>query len=234
MPNVSVAVADVYRDGYPAVVLQNDVLRLIVSPCAGARAFVAEDLRRRENLFTTVGGLRDAWLEQLPPSPRDYIAKYTHPIATGTFNRCYAYRVDPAHLSAVFTYTAPDAPPHGATFHKAVTLQRDGFTVALGASFPGSTSQRAQQLTSFAIDGSTQILRLANAVGFFEQSKQRLVAAVWRKPDVERVSVDRHAADALVTLTFASGAPRTTRYAVAPAKALAAAQAQLRALANRR
>jgi len=234
IPGAAIAAANVYHDGYSAVVLQNDVVRLIVSPCAGARAFVAEDLRRRENMFSTVGGLRDAWLQQLPPSPRDYIAKYTHPIATGTFNRCYAYRVDPARRKAVFTYTAPDAPPHGATFRKIVTLQPDGFTVALSAAFPGSASQRAQELTSFAIDGSTQVLRLGNAVGFFEQSKQRLVATVWRKADVEQVSVDRHAADALVTLTFASGAPRTTRYAVVPAKTLAAAQAQLRALANRR
>jgi amino acid transporter len=236
----SIAVADVYGDGYPAVVLENNALRVIVSPCAGARVFVAEDKFRGDNIFTTVGGLRDAWQMQAPPSSRDYIAKYTHPIPTGTFNRCYAYRIDNAHRSATFAYAAPDAPPHGGTFRKTVTIDESspnassGFTVSLNAAFPNSPAQRAQELTSFAIGPTTKIVRLANSVGFFEQSKQRLVAVFWPAAAVEAVGLDRHRVDALLTLTYAPHRIATTRYAFASAKSFAEAQADLRALANRR
>jgi hypothetical protein len=230
----SVSVSDVYSDGYPDVVLENGALRIVVSPCAGARVLVAEDKTRGENLFTTVGGLRDTWKQQLQPSPRDYIAKYTHPIATGTFNRCYAYRINNAARSATFTYSAPDAPPHGATFRKTVTLTPSGFTVALDARFANATRQRAQQLTSFAITPATRLVRLANAVGFFEQSKQRLVAVYSPKNDVETMSVHVAGGDALVTFTYAPGAARQAQYRVLSAKSPAEAQAELQALANRR
>jgi hypothetical protein len=229
-----VSVVDVYSDGYSDVVLENRALRIVVSPCAGARVLIAQDKRRGENLFTTVGGLRDAWKQKLPPSTRDYIGRYTHPIATGTFNRCYAYAIDGAAHRATFTYTAPDAPPNGATFRKLVTITAAGFTVALDARFTDGTYQRAQQLTSFAIAPATQIVRLPNAVGFFEQAKQRLVAVYWARADVEGVAVERHAADALMTLTYARGGTRVTRYALLSAKSSAEAQADLRALANRR
>lgn len=232
----SVYRADVYRDGYPAAVLQNAHVRLIVSPCAGARAFVFEDRSTGDNLFTTIGGLRDAWLEQAPPSPRDYIGKYTHPIAAGTFNRCYTVSTGAAARSAAFTYAAPDAPPHGATFLKTVVMDPDlaAFTTSLNARFPDGPTQRAEQLTSFALVPGTKILRAPNAVGFFEQSKQRLVAAIWPKDDVTSAFLEPHAADALLTLTYAPGGTRRTRYAVVRAATAAQAQAELRALANRR
>ena len=106
--------------------------------------------------------------------------------------------------------------------------------MSLDARFPGGASQRAQQLTSFALDPHTKIIRIANAVGFFEQSKQRLVAAIWPKAGVTSAVLEPHAADALLTLTYAPGGPRTTRYAVVRAVSAAQAQAELRALANRR
>jgi hypothetical protein len=196
--------------------------------------FVAEDKIRGDNIFTTVGGLRDAWKLEAAPSSRDYIAKYTHPIATGTFNRCYAYHLDDAHRAATFSYVAPDAPPHGATFRKTVTIATNGsFIVSLDARFASASAQRARELTSLAIDPSTKIVRLSNALGFFEQSKQRLVAVYWAAADVEAATVDRHQADALVTLTYASGGTRSTHYAVASVKSFGQAQADLRALANR-
>jgi hypothetical protein len=224
---------DVYQDGYPAVVMQNSRVRLIVSPCAGARAFIFEDLASGENLFTTIGGLRDAWMQTLPPSPRDYIAKYTHTIATGTFNRCYAGSIDMNHSRAAFTYTAPDAPPHGASFTKTVALREDGFSVTLEAHFPNAAPQRAQQLTSFAIDSNARVLRVQNGVGIYEPSKRRLVTAVWAPDAVQNALVSRHVTDTLLTLTFAPGRARTVRYAVATQETPSAAQARLYALANR-
>jgi hypothetical protein len=206
--------ADVYSDGYPAVVFQNAGLRLIVSPCAGARAFVFEDLRTGRNLFTTIGGLRDAWLQTLPPSARDYIGKYTHPIPTGTFNRCYGTSIDTERRAAVFAYTALDAPPHGGAFRKRIVLERNGFTVAFGASFAGSYTQRAQELTSLAIDRSTRIIRIANGIAFLEPAQRRIVQVTWRPGDVQGIDIRRHSADALLTLTFVREPQVVVRYRV--------------------
>jgi amino acid transporter len=204
--------ADVFRDGYPAVVFDNIDVRLIVSPCAGARAFVWQSFGENRNLLTTVGGLRDVWEQTLPPSPRDYIGKYTHPIATGTFNRCYATAIDAAHKSATFTYSAPDAPPHGATFRKTITFNADGFTVTLRSSFPGSSTQRTQELTSIAIDNSTRITQNARGISFFWPARRQTLALTWRAGDVEHADVQRHAADALITLTFARGRDSAVHY----------------------
>jgi hypothetical protein len=231
-PHLNVYRAEVYHDGYPAVILENAATRLVVSPCAGARAFIFEDKDTETNVFTTIGGLRDAWSQTLSPSPRDYIAKYTHPIATGTFNRCYA-----VHLSkgaATFTYTAPDAPPHGATFVKRVRVNNDGFTVSLNATFPNSASQRAQQLSSFALGSDTRVLRTENAYGFYNVGTHRLAEVAWPRRDVVASKLDRHDRDALLTLTYASGGTRSTRYGMAFAHSPAAAQATLRAFANAR
>ena len=233
--NAAVYRADVYRDGYPAIVLQSAHLRLIVSPCAGARALVFEDRASGENLFTTIGGFRDAWLQQLPPSPRDYIGKYTHPIAAGTFNRCYGVTIDARHAQAVFTYNTPDAPPHGAAFRKSIGISGNGdtVTVALDAVFRDGGSQRAQQITSFALDAFTQLLQLRNAVGIYDPHKRRLLATTWDPADIEKAAVTRNASDALLTLTYAAGGSRSVRYTVVRAENMAAAQARLRELANR-
>jgi hypothetical protein len=169
----------------------------------------------------------------LLPSSRDYIAKYTHPIATGTFNRCYASRIDTKHSTATLSYTAPDAPPHGASFTKIVTLHDDGFTVSLDTRFPHAPSQRARQVTSFAIDPATRVLRLPTAIGFYEPSKRRLVGVAWAPGAVQSLVIDRHDVDALLTLILAPGRTRMMRYAVVKSENLAAAQARLRALANR-
>jgi hypothetical protein len=237
VPHSNVYRADVYHDGYPAVIFENNNVRLVVSPCAGARAFVFEDKTSTQNVFTTIGGLRDAWSQTLAPSARDYIAKYTHPIATGTFNRCYSVRVPPhSRGKAVFSYSAPDAPPHGATFVKSIQIDDAGatFTVRIDARFPLSSTQRAQQLTSFALDASTRILRTSNGFGLYTPRMHRVALVAWTGRDVIASSLDRHDRDGLLTLTYASGAIRSTRYGLSPVNSLAAAQATLRAFANRR
>jgi hypothetical protein len=232
LPRVSgtrVYTADVYQDGYPAVVFENDRMRLIVSPCAGARAFVFEDKRRGDNLFTTIGGLRDAWQQTYPPSPRDYIAKYTHPIATGTFNRCY--RVS----GTSFTYTVTDAPPHGAAFKRLISIdgRRSEFALYTRATFPDSSKQQAQQLTSFAMPQDAALLSMSNGYGIFEPSAKRVVMVAWPGADVQTRRFDRHDADGLLTLTYAQGGSRVTWYGFTGAASLLQAKAALRNFTTR-
>ncbi|HEV7180312.1 MAG TPA: beta-galactosidase, partial [Candidatus Baltobacteraceae bacterium] len=71
---------DVYRDGEGSFVLDNGAVRAVVVPNAGARAFVLEAPGSNRNAFTSIGALRDDVASPASPSPRDYIAAYTHPI----------------------------------------------------------------------------------------------------------------------------------------------------------
>lgn len=141
---------DVYRDGYPCVVLENDLVRVIVSPAAGGRAFVFEDKARARNAFDTIGALRDDVLAQPPASPTDRIAKYTHQFPAGFFNRPYAATIVASGKRAVvrFRYDAPDAYPNGAVFERTLTLEprTRAFAVDANATFAGNDDvARAQR-----------------------------------------------------------------------------------------
>ena len=129
---------DVYRDGSKTFVLDNGLVRVIVSADAGARAFVFEDLKTQHNLFTTIGALRDDVASPQPMSPRDYIGKYTHPFPAGTFNRSYQCAVEhhPPLASLLCAYDAPDLAATPVHFEKEFTLAPNAtsFTVRLGAS----------------------------------------------------------------------------------------------------
>ncbi len=227
---------DVYRDGYPAIVLENARVRLIVSPCAGARAFIFEDKATRRNLFTTTGGLRDAWLQTLPPSPRDYIAPYTHPMATGTFNRCYTTAMKQTRDGAAvtFTYSAPDAPPFGAEFERTLSLASGtaGFTERVRARMTG-TAQRAQQISAFATPPGTVTIARPNAYGFLDRRAGLVTLIAWNEAAVQQHTLQPGVKDAILTLTFAAGGDATVGYGVARAKTAAQAQAALRTFANR-
>ncbi len=234
---VTAYAADFYRDGYSAVVLQTARVAIVVSPCAGARALIFEDLPHRQNLVTIVGAFRDAWTPQLAPSARDYIAPYTHPIAAGTFNRCYSARIlrSGAQASASFSYTAPDAPPRGASFSRTMTLdgKSNVLAVQLHAAFRGRSAERAAQLTSFALSSSTRILRRIDAYGFYDESASRVFAVAWRPAEIKAKQLSVHAHDALLTLML-ERVDASTRYAVFSAGDLSQAQAALSAFANRR
>ncbi len=149
--------ADLYADGFPVVVLQNDVIRAVVSPHAGGRAFVLEDLARGISGFDTVGALRDDVAVQPPLSASDRIAKYTHQFPAGFFNRPYDVTIVQSGARAVvrLSYAAPDAFPSGATFTRTLSLAphaRD-LVVDESAVFPSGTppEQHGVAITSLAV-----------------------------------------------------------------------------------
>ena len=90
--------------------IANAHLRVVFAPFAGARVAELDD--GLWNAATSIGLLRDATDPQPPPSARDYIAAYTHPIAAGTFNRAYdCTRTDVFTSERVAcSYDAPDVP----------------------------------------------------------------------------------------------------------------------------
>jgi hypothetical protein len=207
---------------------------LLISASAGARSLVFEDKASGENLFTTIGALRDDVAQPEPPSARDYIAKFTHPIPAGTFNRPYSATILTSgnRASAEFTYDAPDMPPHGALFDKIVTMMPDdeGFTVDERVDFRGTdipSTQAAVVRTSLAATPQTIVLAAPNGYGLFDPSKHRLVLVAWHAGDVTAHDLAQHADDALLMLTFARGGWRRSAYAERRADTQADAQSQL-------
>jgi hypothetical protein len=124
---VTARIADFFRDGEPVVILESHYVRVIVSPAAGARAFVFENLASGSNAFTTIGAFRDDVATPARPSARDFIATYTHPFETGTFNRPYACAVLQTGKRAVArcTYDALDVSPVPVHFAKTFELAAD-------------------------------------------------------------------------------------------------------------
>jgi hypothetical protein len=148
---------DVYRDGMPCVVLENELVRLVLSPAAGGRAFVFEDKTRGWNAFDTIGALRDDVAVAPPPSATDRIAKYTHQFPAGFFNRPYAVTILTSGPRAAVRlhYDAPDAWPNGGSFERVVTLEPNArrFDVVATATFDGddpvARAQRGVLVSSF-------------------------------------------------------------------------------------
>ena len=141
---------DAYDDGSGTLVLDNGIVRAIVAPNAGARVFLFERLATRENFFTSIGAFRDDVQTSLPPSPRDYIAPYTHPIEAGTFNRPYQCKAVGLNI-VTCSYDAPDLANEPVHFQKTFALVPNESTlrVTLRASAP------AVSLSAIAPNGVT-------------------------------------------------------------------------------
>ena len=72
--------------------LQNARVRAVIVADGGGRLVSFGPIAPaagRDNLTDATGALRDDVRTPLGPSPRDYIARYTHDYPAGTFNRPY-------------------------------------------------------------------------------------------------------------------------------------------------
>lgn len=150
--NQAVAFAyDIDRDGFDDYVLENDRLRLIVSPRAGARSFALINKKTGANLFTSVGGLRDKFVELDPAdptrNPRRKRGMY------GTFNRPYSVEIVEAmgpRASIRLACDAPDIYPAGLSIERVITLPagEELFTVDYKITAPDRTADGVQALRS--------------------------------------------------------------------------------------
>jgi amino acid transporter len=206
---------DVYREGTPAIVLDNGLVRLVIAPDAGGRAFVFEDDRGR-SIFTTVGALRDDVAVEPPLSTTDRIAKYTHQFPAGTFNRRYDATLEDGTAARVrLRYDAPDVVPAGATFVKSVTLAPGAraFTLTEHVDFHGdpaaAAAQRAVSVNSLSVGAGTDMttrrvlvpddspfladtdvhVTAGHAIGFYDTATHELATLAWRAGDVEDAAV---------------------------------------------
>jgi amino acid transporter len=251
---------DVFRDGSRAIVLDNGIVRVVVAPDAGARAFVFEDLASGRNVFTSVGAMRDDVAIEPPLSTTDRIARYTHDFPAGTFNRPYAATIEasgPAARASV-RYDAPDVLPNGATFERTLSLEPDAraFDMEERASFASGPAtleaQRAVSVTSLSVgDGpdmstrriltpiaaafapeATVRVTAGNALGYYDTSTHELATVAWRPGDIEDATILERRYSIVVRLTLARTHAAWMRYGYTIAPDMAAASATLDAAAR--
>ena len=94
-PGSAVAVeCDVDRDGFTDYILENEKLRLILFPHAGARSFALVRKDTNSSAFTSIGGLRDLFRVQMPDPPKhDRLPAWTRRGLPGMHNRFYEGRI---------------------------------------------------------------------------------------------------------------------------------------------
>jgi len=227
--------ADVFADGKAAVVLDDGLVRLVVAPDAGGRAFALIDDRTGRNVFTTVGAMRDDVAIEPPRSTSDRIAAYTHDFPAGTFNRPYRTTLDASAgvARATLRYVAPDVVPAGATFERVVSLQPGARAVTLSERFMPevSSSQRAVSVSSIAVgDGPGDATRVVfapdprplvagevrdasgEALGLYDRVTHELATIAWHPGDVERAQTTGKRGSLVVRLTLAPERSATLRF----------------------
>ena len=209
-----------------ATVMSNAHLHLAFAPFAGAR--IAELSGGGINMATSIGLLRDAVVPEPPPSARDYIASYTHPLAAGTFNRRYAC----THTDAVgvqqiaCTYDAPDLPRGGGTFSRTLTLPNGSGNLIVDEGFVphnARTNARLESISGFALRHGDIVLRSSDgdAIGILHEGW--LSELSWRRRDVAHVELRATRGAELVTLVFSR---RSIRLTLAVVRAPSTAEAR--------
>lgn len=224
---------DVDRDGFDDYLLENEFLRLIVSPRAGARSFALINKRTGQNVFTSVGGLRDKFVE-LDPSdqtrnPRRKRGMY------GTFNRPYAAEILAGMGGEVILkleYEATDAYPAGARIERRIALKagEEYFTVDYRITPKVADGKQAFWSASSIVigDPAIQSKRFFSADGGFNFDKARtralnadsgwMAAAIdaqttfallWRESEVETSEVEMKDFSSLINLKFKPFAAQT-------------------------
>jgi amino acid transporter len=245
--------SDVYGDGEPALILENTLVRIIIAPEAGARAFVFEDKRTHANVFTSVGAMRDDVSVQPPPSTTDRLGASTHAFPAGMFNRPYEARIAAggSRAEATLSYDAPDVVPHGARFERTITLDPDARTFRLDERFiPHGTDAGDQQLvstSSLAVGdayhagewsvltpapqrfraGKTISITSSGTLGFYDAASRMLASIRWSTGDAHSVDITEKDFSLLARITFASGASHRLTFGFTYAPSVDDARAEL-------
>jgi hypothetical protein len=219
---------DIDRDGFDDYVLENEHLRLIISPNAGARSFALINKRTGANVFTSVGGLRDKFVELDPQdptrNPRRKRGMY------GTFNRPYSAEIKEGMGSRVVLALSHDAPgvyPAGARVERAVVLNAgaEHFTVDYRVTPSPKTADGKQSFWSsnsiatgdpvnkarrfVASDGPFDFApakaRSLNVAGGWiaaQISERETFGVFWREPEVGAAEVEMKDFSSLVNVKF--------------------------------
>lgn len=159
------------------------------------------------NAATSIGMLRDAVDPEPPPSARDYIAAYTHPIPAGTFNRGYECGQTAASNTSAqrCLYDAPDIPDGGALFERTIQNGASGDIVVSEKFTPhdATSTARLKSISGFAFAEGDSIVEPAGANGIGILHGKRFATLRWLPGDVATVDVRQTRGAAIVTLICA-------------------------------
>ncbi|HEX5425506.1 MAG TPA: beta-galactosidase [Candidatus Acidoferrales bacterium] len=138
-------------DGANEWVLENDHLRLIVSPESGGRVIALTDKASGENLSTSVGLLRDNFsFTENPPGINAARRRGRYGMSNRPYRADWGQVGDQSELR--LHYRAPDVFPSGATIDKRIRFEGDSglrihYRVALGS--PAATATGESHAQSF-------------------------------------------------------------------------------------
>ncbi|MCI0523683.1 MAG: hypothetical protein L0Y75_00330, partial [Acidobacteria bacterium] len=220
---------DMDGDGFDDYVMENDFLRLIISPNAGARSFALINKRTGVNVFTSVGGLRDKFVELKPQNPtrnpRRKVGMY------GTFNRPYIAEIKEGmgkRVALSLSYNAPDvytAWPSGGRIERVITLNagEEYFTVDYRVTPKDVDGKQAFWSSNSIIAGDPVIKarRFVSAGGLFDFapmkthmmdgsigwvaaqiSNTETFAVMWRPDEVSKAEVEMKDFSSFVNVKF--------------------------------
>lgn len=215
---------DIDRDGFDDYVMENEFLRLVVSPGAGARAFALINKRTGENVFTSIGGLRDKFVELDPADPTRNPKRKRG--AYGTFNRAYSSEVVSgmgAQSVLKLSYDAPDVYPAGARIERTITIKagEEFFTVDYRVTPKAADGKQAFWSASSIVigDPNNQSRKFIAANGGFDFAAaktralnggwlaapvggQNTFAIFWRESEVATAEVEMKDFSSLVNMKF--------------------------------
>jgi hypothetical protein len=215
---------DVDRDGFDDYVMENEFLRLVISPNAGARAFALVNKRTGQNVFTSIGGLRDKFVELDPADPTRNARRKRG--MYGTFNRPYSTEIIAgmgAQAAVKLSYDWPDAYPAGARIERTITLKasEEFFTVDYRVTPKAADGKQAfWSASSISVgDPANQARNFSISEGAFEFAATRtrqvkggwLAAPIdgqttfgvfWREAEVSAIEVEMKEFSSLVNVKF--------------------------------
>lgn len=241
-PDATVRKVDVFEDGGDTYVLQNARVRAVLVAGGGGRLVSFGPIAPARNLTDATGALRDDVRAPLPPSARDYIARYTHDYPAGTFNRPYRAEIVAAGGARAvlrLSYAMPDAPPAGARFEKIVSLGRDDdrLVVDACAAFPADDGNTQRAVLRSSLPALAPLPGGALAVGpggaaesGVARAGDGFAAAVsWAPGDVEAAAWTAYGATGTLALTLAPNLPHRVTFALRPVASAAEAAAFVKA-----
>jgi hypothetical protein len=232
--------ADVFGEGFDAVVMQNDALRFVLVPGGGARSPILEDLADDANAFDATGALRDDVSIPPPPSTSDRIGRWTRSYPAGTFDRAYATTIVRSAALAVVTerYAAPDLVRGRACFARTISVAPRTARVVVDQTdtFPDAPDERGVVLDALvgrlALDGDTPPAGDPTAPVDLHPERGGIVvltaggveatAVSWLPDEVLAARWEPHRSNGTLRLTLAPGTVRTT-YALSRVDSPAAA-----------
>jgi hypothetical protein len=119
---------DYDRDGFPDLILENQKVRLFLSPHAGGRSFAFVLKDSNANAFNSVGGMRDTFTARFEPEDMEGLPAWTRANWLGLYNRPYSFRIlsaAGARAEVRLEYDAPDIYPKGVELARTLTLAGD-------------------------------------------------------------------------------------------------------------